>query len=205
MHLQLDPLSPSGVSVLPEPQKTTNRGGYAGSPDITRVLQPGTNVTFTGNGTQQSPYVVNASGATGTSPLTTKGDLYGFDTTNNRIPVGSNGNVLTADSTQALGVKWAPGGSGSGITRTITSFSGTTSAGSTASTDYVYIGTGTNTLTLPTAASNTNAYSIKNSGTGIITIATTSSQTIDGNANIMLSPNQLITVYSDNSNWIVGA
>ncbi len=41
------------------------------------------------------------------SPLSTKGDIWGFDTANNRIPVGANTNVLTADSTQALGVKWA--------------------------------------------------------------------------------------------------
>jgi hypothetical protein len=49
--------------------------------------------------------------AGGSSPLTTKGDLYGFSTVNARIPVGTNGFVLTADSTQALGVKWAAGGS----------------------------------------------------------------------------------------------
>ncbi len=41
------------------------------------------------------------------SPLTTKGDLYGFSTTNARVPVGTNGQVLTADSTEATGVKWA--------------------------------------------------------------------------------------------------
>jgi hypothetical protein len=40
------------------------------------------------------------------SPLTTKGDLYGFDTTNQRIPVGDNGQVLTADDTEDLGVAW---------------------------------------------------------------------------------------------------
>lgn len=43
----------------------------------------------------------------GSSPLTTKGDLHGYDTADARIPVGSNGQVLTADSTQSLGVKWA--------------------------------------------------------------------------------------------------
>ena len=42
-----------------------------------------------------------------TSPLTTKGDLYGFNTDDARIPVGTNGQVLTADSAQALGLKWA--------------------------------------------------------------------------------------------------
>lgn len=42
-----------------------------------------------------------------TSPLTTKGDVYGFSSTNARIPVGSDTQVLTADSSQALGVKWA--------------------------------------------------------------------------------------------------
>jgi hypothetical protein len=39
--------------------------------------------------------------------------LQGYDTAPDRIPVGSNGQVLTADSTQALGLKWAAGGGGS--------------------------------------------------------------------------------------------
>ena len=41
-----------------------------------------------------------------TSPLTTKGDIYGYSSTNARVPVGTNGQVLVADSTQTLGVKW---------------------------------------------------------------------------------------------------
>lgn len=41
-----------------------------------------------------------------TSPLTTKGDLWGYSTTDVRIPIGTNGKVLMADSTQAAGVKW---------------------------------------------------------------------------------------------------
>lgn len=41
------------------------------------------------------------------SPLTTKGDILGFSTLNARVPVGSNTQVLTADSAQTLGVKWA--------------------------------------------------------------------------------------------------
>jgi len=40
-------------------------------------------------------------------PLTTKGDLVSFSTLVARLGVGSNNQVLTADSAQALGVKWA--------------------------------------------------------------------------------------------------
>jgi hypothetical protein len=48
-------------------------------------------------------------------PLTTKGDVLGYSTATTRIPVGSNGQVLTADSTEALGLKWAtPSGAGLG-------------------------------------------------------------------------------------------
>jgi hypothetical protein len=52
--------------------------------------------------------------AAGSNPLTTKGDLFGFSSVAARIPVGTNGDVLTADSTQTLGLKWAPGGGGGG-------------------------------------------------------------------------------------------
>jgi hypothetical protein len=40
------------------------------------------------------------------SPLTTKGDIWGFDTADNRIPVGADDEILLADSAQALGVRW---------------------------------------------------------------------------------------------------
>jgi hypothetical protein len=79
--------------------------------DAVGLVKPdGTTITIAADGT------ITASGD-GSSVLTTKGDLLGYDTTANRIPVGSDGTVLTADSTQALGVKWAAvsgGGSGSG-------------------------------------------------------------------------------------------
>jgi hypothetical protein len=55
-------------------------------------------------------------GVGGSSPLTTKGDLYGFSTVDARLPVGTNGHVLTADSAQTLGIKWAaPAGGGSTV------------------------------------------------------------------------------------------
>lgn len=40
------------------------------------------------------------------SPLTTKGDLYTFSTINARLSVGTNGQILSADSTEATGLKW---------------------------------------------------------------------------------------------------
>jgi hypothetical protein len=40
------------------------------------------------------------------SPLTTKGDLYTYSTVNARLPVGTNGQVLSADSSQTTGLKW---------------------------------------------------------------------------------------------------
>jgi len=41
------------------------------------------------------------------SPLTTKGDLYTFSTSDARLGVGANDTVLTADSSTATGLKWA--------------------------------------------------------------------------------------------------
>lgn len=48
------------------------------------------------------------------SPLTTKGDVHTHDASvDARLGVGANGQVLTADSTQATGIKWAtPSGGG---------------------------------------------------------------------------------------------
>jgi len=48
----------------------------------------------------------------GGSPLTTKGDIFGYSTVDARIPIGTNDQVLTADSTQPLGLKWAASGGG---------------------------------------------------------------------------------------------
>jgi hypothetical protein len=46
------------------------------------------------------------------SPLTTKGDLYTYSSVDARLPVGTNGQILSADSTETTGLKWinAPSG-----------------------------------------------------------------------------------------------
>ena len=64
------------------------------------------------------------------SPLTTKGDLWGYSTGDARVPVGADNTVLTADSTQALGVKWAASGASGvsdvdGISGSVTLVAGT--------------------------------------------------------------------------------
>jgi hypothetical protein len=93
---------------------------------------------------------------------------------------------------------------GGGFTRTIVTTGVSASAGSAASTDYVYIGTtsGNINITLPTAVSNTNRYTVKQSSIGTITILTTSSQTMDGVTAYNLNKQyQAVDFISDNANW----
>lgn len=68
---------------------------------------PGNNMVYGTNGSGVKSWYAAASG--GSSPLTTKGDIFGHSTVDARIAVGSNGKVLTADSTAATGVSWQPG------------------------------------------------------------------------------------------------
>jgi len=65
--------------------------------------------------------------------------------------------------------------------------------------------TNTITITLPTAVGNSGRFhTIKNSGTGVVTIATTSSQTIDGASTQSLATQwSKITVQSTGANWII--
>jgi len=56
------------------------------------------------------------SGDSGTD-LTNKGDLHGYSSSNTRVPIGDDDQVLTADSAQALGLKWATASSGGIMTK----------------------------------------------------------------------------------------
>lgn len=95
----------------------TNATGYpVATTGALGVVKPdGTTITVTGG-------TISAVGGGGGTTLTTKGDVQGFSSVPARVPVGTDTFVLTADSTQALGVKWAAVGaatnswtSGSGV------------------------------------------------------------------------------------------
>jgi hypothetical protein len=70
------------------------------------------------------------------SPLTTKGDLYTYSTTDARLGVGTNGQVLTADSAEATGLKWATSASGGMTLLSTTTLSGASTTISSISQSY---------------------------------------------------------------------
>lgn len=116
---------------------------------------------------------------------------------------GTNVTFTVAENAQTKMVDVTVTASGTGGTvRSINSVAVNTAAGATAGTDYVYLCTGTMTLTLPTAVGNTNLYTVKNVGTGVITIATTSAQTVDGKATITMATQfTSVDLISDTANW----
>jgi hypothetical protein len=71
--------------------------GTAGT-GIMEEITLGTNLSLSGT-------TLNATGG-GSSPLTTKGDLYTFSTLDTRLGVGLDTQVLLADSSTATGLKW---------------------------------------------------------------------------------------------------
>ena len=96
----------------------------------------------------------------------------------------------------------ATGGSGSGIIRSINSVAVDTLAGSAPTTDYVYLVSGTTTITLPTAVGNSNLYTIKNVGTGIVTVAFTGGETGDGETTLIMPVQYTsIDLVSDTANY----
>ena len=115
-----------GDTQNPYASKTANfflaaPNGSAGVPTFRAVVAadiPTLNQNTTGTAANVTGVVAIANGGTGQttkvaafdalSPLTTKGDLIVYDGTDNvRLPVGADGLVLQADSTQTTGLKWA--------------------------------------------------------------------------------------------------
>ena len=137
-------------------------------------------------------------GAGGSSPLTTKGDLFGYDTVNARIPIGANGTKLVADSAQGLGLKWSRE---SVVTKTTTATLTTIEEGVI----LAQPGTTAFTITLPAAAGNTGLhYKIKHTSVegAVVTIDGNSSETINGNLTVQLEYfGTEWELYCDGNNW----
>lgn len=88
---------PVGASI--ELEALSGTQWYTVVPPI--IQGSGTTVTYGNGGT-----IITASGGGG-SVLTTKGDLWTYSTGDVRLPVGANNYLLTPDSTQATGLRWA--------------------------------------------------------------------------------------------------
>jgi hypothetical protein len=86
-----------------------------------------------------------------TSPLTTKGDLYTFGTSDTRLAVGTNGHTLVADSATATGLKWAAPAGGGKVLQVVSTTK--TDTFSTSSTSFVDV-TGLSVTITPSSATS---------------------------------------------------
>jgi len=63
-------------------------------------------ITEINDGSVEQIDLTTSGGGGISSPLTTKGDLFTYDTDNQRLGVGTDGQALIADSAEATGLKW---------------------------------------------------------------------------------------------------
>lgn len=139
------------------------------------------------------------SDSTISSPLTTKGDLISYSTLAARLGVGTDGQVLTADSSQPVGIGWFA--DKKAFVSKTSNFTAT-AAEAIISCDATSAGF---TITLPTAVGiSGKEYHIQksDSSANVVTIATTSSQTINGVTTQTLDYQYSgLTLFSDGANW----
>jgi hypothetical protein len=113
----LQPPTPGSLpgSVVPSSRKVNGGDSITGGGDLTvdRTLTlvgdsptPGNTMLYGTNSSGTKGWYTQPSGGSGASPLTTKGDIWVFGSADTRLPVGTNAQVLTADSTQATGLSY---------------------------------------------------------------------------------------------------
>jgi hypothetical protein len=139
------------------------------------------------------------------APTTTKGDIITRTSTANvRRAVGSDGQVLTADSTQTDGVKWSAVAAGAmNVVSKTTTYSAVIN-------DYILASSSSFAITLPTAVGvSGQQIGIQHNGTSlsqVYTLNTTSSQTIGGIASgsyALYTNGEVLILVSDGANWQV--
>jgi hypothetical protein len=140
------------------------------------------------------------------SVLTAKGDLLTATATSTpaRLGVGTDGFVLIANSGAATGLQWAAMPSTN--MHTVVTKTGSYTATTNDEVILVNAASGPVAITLPTAASNSNEYTIKkiDSSANNVTVATTSVQTIDGGTTAVIKVQYAsVSVVSDGSNWFI--
>jgi len=148
------------------------------------------------NKTLTSPAITSPTGIT-------KSDVGLSNVTNVEQEAAANKNVANGyaglDASALIPQSLLP----SDVTTTsVVSVTGTTTLGGSANRVYVVLlGSGA-VPTLPTAVGNTSIYHLKNVHSAPISVALTSSQTIDGGAgSLTILPKQSFSLVSDNANW----
>lgn len=142
-----------------------------------------------------------ATGSSGTSPLTTKGDIYTYDSVDARLPVGTDGQTLKANSSTSTGLEWtSPAGVIDNTTRVTNTYTILT-------TDHViFCNTdgGSFTATLPAGVEG-QTFRIINSGTsgGLLTIAPDGAEHLIGvNSSFSFNDGEVLELtYNSTDGW----
>jgi len=154
-----------------------------------------------------------AAGASGSgllSPLTTKGDLWGYSTDNARIPVGTDGQVLSADSTEALGVAWVDSGGQFDLLSDLVSTEVSVTGATTATISRMHVCTDSGspadyTLTLPAAATagagSLIGIRVSDAMTKLVTIDGNSTEEIDGETTRVMWSGESAVLLCDGTGW----